>query len=328
MLQDLHQTQLEPIPREIQSREIKAPAQPRMKIGIAESLVNARTLFRHGEVHLALNLLRGLCGQNPRNERLLALLAEKLEAHQFVEEALRVRASLMKISSSYVNAMNYAHALYRANRDQEALNAYYETLSMQVDEDMTAFEIYKNMGNIFLKGGDVESAEEFFNKAYVLSPESDVLLVNMGTLEIQKGHLGKAIQCFRQAVEISPANDKAWTGLAMLHGQQADAELAWGNLETALDHNPKNRTALILAANWAVRDAQPARATTYIENYLADASFDEELALVLVNLYCMSGRYQHAQLECARILAWNPEQAEVNKLLPQIEAKAGEMVAA
>lgn len=286
-------------------------------------LANARTLVEHGEYHLALNLLREASNRDSKNPAVLLPLAETLEAAGKNSEALKVREVLARFDYGFENAFQHAQALYRQNRDQDALSAYYDALSILSDEHPHLFEIHKNMGNIFVRGGDFEGAEESYNRAYSLNPSSDSLMVNFGTLEIQRGDKGRALSCFRQAVDINPANDKAWTGLAMIHNEFGDHELAWGNLERALDLNPANRTAIHLAAHWGTRDQVPVRVIPWMQDYLASVENDEEMSLVLVNLFCSTGQLDLAGLEIEKILAWNPNRQDVRDLRQRLDQMRG-----
>jgi tetratricopeptide (TPR) repeat protein len=204
-------------------------------------------------------------------------------------------------------------------RDQEALESYYEALSVITEENSVLFELYKNMGNIFVRQGDFDGAEEFYNKAYTVNSQSDVLLVNYGTLEVQRSDYDKSLYCFRKAVEVNPANDKAWVGLAMVHNEFGDIELAWANIESALDINPTNRTAVHLAANWGLRDTKIEKAIEYLQQYLASVEQDEDMSLVLINLFCTIGHLEKALLEMERVLLWNPDHKEVRQLKKKIQ---------
>ena len=92
----------------------------------------------------------------------------------------------------------------------------------------------------------------------------------------------------------------------MVHNLMGDHALAQANLENAVDVNPFNRTAVQLAAVWAVRDKNFGNAISYLETYLNQSEFDEEMSLVLVHLFCLDNRYDLAQIEIDRLLLWNP----------------------
>lgn len=292
-------------------------------IDVATLLINARVLVKNGEANLALNLLRTASNRDSKNPVVLKLLADILEQTGRHEESLKVRAAYVRYASGFEATFAFAQALYRAGRDEEALNAYYETLSHVTEENPALFEVHKNMGNIFVRRGDFESAEECYNKAHTMNPESDALMVNFGTLEVQRNDLGRSLECFRKAVAINSSNDRAWTGLAMAHDAFSDFELAWGDLERALDLNPRNRTAVILAAMWAQRDCTPQRAISRLQDYLSSDEGDDEISLALVNLFCAAGRVDLATLETGRVLAWNPGRTDVRELFNKLQGEQG-----
>ncbi|ASD64839.1 tetratricopeptide repeat protein [Bdellovibrio bacteriovorus] len=287
---------------------------------VANFIRHAQVLMKHREYPLAMNLLREASNKDSKNPATLNMLANCLDKMSRSSEALIVRKTLAQVDYGFESLHGYATSLYKSGRDQEALDKYFEALAVLTDETGTLFETYKNMGNIFVRQGDFDGAEEYYNKAYTMNPQSDVLLVNFGTLEVQRGDYDKSLYCFRKAVEINPENDKAWVGLAMVHSQFGDMELAWANIETAIDINPQNRTAVHLAANWGLRDGKLQKAIEALQGYLASVEEDEDMSLVLINLLCSAGQVDQAMLEIERVLLWNPDHAEVRSLKKKIIA--------
>ncbi|HWU44221.1 MAG TPA: tetratricopeptide repeat protein [Bdellovibrio sp.] len=298
--------------------EFEAEHHSQQETKIPKYLLSAKLLAKHREYKLALNLLREASNRDSHNPATLKLLAFCLEKTAHADEALIVRKTLIQEDYGYESLFGYATALYKLGRDQEALDRYYEALSVLKEENDSLFELYKNMGNIFVRRGDFDGAEEYYNKAYTMNTQSDVLLVNFGTLEVQRNDFEKSLYCFRKAVEINPDNDKAWVGLAMVHNHFGDVELAWANLETALDINPQNRTAVHLIANWGLRDEKIQKAIEALQEYLGTVEEDEDMSLVLINLFCMSGQVEKALLEMERVLLWNPDHQEVRTLKKKI----------
>lgn len=287
---------------------------------VARFIRNAQVLMKHREYPLAMNLLREASNKDSKNPATLNMLANCLDKMSRNSESLIVRKTLAEVDYGFESLHGYATALYKAGRDQEALDKYYEALAVLTEETSTLFETYKNMGNIFVRQGDFDGAEEYYNKAYTLNPQSDVLLVNFGTLEVQRNDYDKSLFCFRKAVEINPENDKAWVGLAMVHSQFGDIELAWANIESAIDINPQNRTAVHLAANWGLRDGKLQKAIEALQGYLASVEEDEDMSLVLINLLCSAGQVDQALLEMERVLLWNPDHQEVRNLKKKLIA--------
>lgn len=281
---------------------------------VASYIQNARVLMKHKEYNLAMNLLRQASNEDSRNPITLGMLATCLENASRLKEALIARKVLAEVDYSFESLYRYGTTLYKLGRDKEALDKYFEALAVLTEESDDLFEVYKNMGNIFVREGDFDAAEEYYNKAYTVNSESDVLLVNFGTLEVQRNDFDKSLYCFRKAVEINPENDKAWVGLAMVHSQFGDNELAWANIETAIDINPQNRTAVHLAANWGLRDGKVQKSIEALQSYLASVEEDEDMSLVLINLFCTVGQMDKALLEIERVLLWNPDHKEVRQL--------------
>lgn len=303
-----------------EKQTLKSKFQPeKMDATTAGLLANARVLTKHNEYQLALNLLRTASNRESKNPLVLNPLAECLECLQKFSEAMKVREVLARLETNFDNLQKLATLLYKQGQDEKALTTYYEALSLLKDEDQALFEIYKNVGNILVRQGDFEGAEDFYNKAYTLNPHSDTLLVNFGTLEVQRQDFEKSLYCFRQAVEINKQNDKAWVGLAMVHSEFGDYDLAWANLEAAVDINPRNRTAVLLIANWGLRDRRVDRSIQALQDYLGRVEFDEDMSLVLINLYCDNSQIEEARLECERVLLWNPEHREVLELRKKLK---------
>lgn len=299
---------------ESQSEKEIAAVDPR----VSSYLRNAQVLMKHKEYPLAMNLLRQASNMDSKNPATLDLLATCLEKVSRIQEALIARKALTQVDYGFESLYRYATTLYKLGRDQEALDKYYEALAVLTEENEHLFETYKNMGNIFVRQGDFDGAEEYYNKAYTLNSQSDILLVNLGTLEVQRNDFDKSLYCFRKAVEINPENDKAWVGLAMVHNQFGDSDLAWANIETAIDINPQNRTAVHLAANWGLRDGKVQKAIEALQSYLSSVEEDEDMSLVLINLFCTAGQMDRALLEMERVLLWNPSHSEVRNLKKKI----------
>lgn len=269
-------------------------------------LRHTQVLMNAREHRLALNLLRNVLMRSPDHPQALLRMGACFREQGRFEDALKCFRALYKSSRSQESQILVAETLYMSERDEMALGAYREVLKSVVADQNQLFEIYKNVGNIHVRAGDFESAEEFYNKAYCLNPRSDVLMINYGTLEIQRENLGEAVARFRQAVDINPENDKAWVGLAIVHRQMGDAELARGNAERALDINSKNRTAIRLAVEWCVQDGVITASVEHLQNYLAVECEDAEMSFMLAKIFTQMGRLGEARLELERVLALDP----------------------
>lgn len=293
---------------------------------IMDLMRHADVLIAAGEARLASNILRNILMRVPQHGVALFKLGccfHEMESH---EQALKCFKAVAKSQANETikgrAAMRVADTYYILEQDAVALKSYREALNHIFKfNDLERFEIYKNVGNIFVRAGDFDSAEEFYNKAYIINPNSDVLLVNFGTLELQRENNSLALERFRKAVELNSTNDRAWVGLAMIHRTMGDFELALANLERALDIKPDNRIALKLVIDWGFLDGDLSTALRRVEKYVATpkGSSDAEYCFYLAKLLTQSGRLNDARIEMERVLALDPSLDGADRLLRALD---------
>lgn len=280
-------------------------------------ILNARILRSHGENDLAFGLVTEALKVDSFSPKALRMLVEIAQDKN--EDFLVIKAceALAEAEKSFIAYSMLGHAYYKVENDLMAAESYRKALSVQIPDSKLNFDIFKNLGNISVRSGDYDGAEEFYNKAYSLDPHSDPLLVNLGTLALQKSDFEDAKDRFRQALELNPKNDKAWVGLALVHNYFGDHVIAFANLENALDTNPKNKTAVQMVAQWGLRDQKIESAVERLQAYLGEVEFDKEISLVLIHLFCLSGQHAKAKIELERALLFEPD----DKTLVEIEAE-------
>ena len=159
-----------------------------------------------------------------------------------------------KKPSTIQEKFDLAHQNELSREFDLALEIYQKLLGEDVTESQR-FNIYKNMGNVYLKLSELNLAEGCYGKASLLFPKSPVLAVNCGVLEIQKGNLDKAKNHFVKALVYEPENDVAWVGLALVHRAHSDHDLSRACVLRALDSNPTNKTALVHYYQWCRDDS-------------------------------------------------------------------------
>jgi tetratricopeptide (TPR) repeat protein len=236
-----------------------------------------------------------------------AAAMEKLRLTSFpIEERQRLlhefdetqRLSLID-DQKFLQNVALADELFLLDRLPEARAQYIRALREPHIEGPVLFNVYKNLGNIALRDADLAAAEDFYNKAFTMNPDSDTLMVNYGSLHVQRGELDLAVQRFRRAVELNRSNPKAWLGLAVVHREFGDADLAWANLEAALDLQPENDTAIRLVADWANKDGEFERGLRRLGRYLSLKPDDAFMHMMMAKFYYFHVRldeaYAHAQ---------------------------------
>lgn len=287
----------------------------------SQYIENAILLIQNGDAELARNLLAKVLHENEDHLVALRWLGQTYVVTQEYAEAEECFRALIEKETSSDHMVDLADVLYAQGQDDEALVVYQEALDATSENSELLFNIYKNIGNIYVRAGDFAGAEENYNRAYTLNPDSDVLLVNYGTLEIQRQELGTAVRRFRQAVDINPQNDRAWLGLALVHREFGDHELAWANLEEALSINVANEVALNLCVDWGLKDNKDNLVIRYLEKYLEQEGHNNQRKMLLARILFMDQRVRRATMVLEEILHDDPDHKEALELVNEICAQ-------
>lgn len=241
------------------------------------------------------------------NDSLIAMeLARRLNAMGRHDEAVRILCSVVDMDYRFETLTALGQAEYQAEMFDKALEHLQQAVVIAPGEGAQLFEAFKTIGNLFVRRGDYDSAEDNYYRAHRLNSASDALFVNLGTLAVQRQEWDCAIEKFREALRLNGANDKAWVGLAIGHRMKGDSELAWGNLEAALEYNPLNEAALTLALDWAIQTGREFRALEFLRSFLVKGGWNEKFSLAFTWLSYRRGDRFVARLELERLLAVNP----------------------
>lgn len=303
---------------------IKFKIKSEVPLRASELMANALVLKGSGEALLAKALFREVLNIDSRSAVALKNLFEMIPSSLDTLEEREKIASTRYFHAKDIDAvLALAKIKAEQQKSEEAQELYFEAAAFDSDRSEVFFEIYKDIGNLFVRAGDYEGAEEYYFKAQAIDGLSDVLHVNLGTLEVQKGEWAQARERFGQAVTINSKSDRGWVGLALCHYNLEEFELADASLKTALDVNPLNRTAVHLLASWSTKSKEFSQAILSLQTYLGETQHDPEMSLALIHLLCESKRYDLALLEAERTLLWDPMQEEVIEIEQALRKQLG-----
>ena len=189
--------------------------------------------------------------------------------------------------------IHLAEALYNAGQNDLALDAYIDIKNdLHGDQRLSAL---KHLGHIFMLKNEIDQAREYYEEALELYPISDELRVYYGALEAQAGHPDEALKWFRSAIELNSNNDLAWTCLAIIHNEYGDLDLAWGNLNKALDINPTNEANLDLYFEWGLIHHHMAAVVSRYQRHGYAIPSGGSLKIILAKAQFCLGHSQKAQ---------------------------------
>ncbi|GEM_PF-2239811 len=262
---------------------------------------------------------------SPDDPIYLKMALSRSESYYYKTSQAKVTIAV-KLAEIYPSATSYSLLAWIFDDLQlpEKAVIFFEKALLEVQNENTKalYELYKSLGNSYLKLNDMESAKENYHKAFTISPNSSRLLVNLGILAIQGNNWDLVQQYFKKAIELNPNNDKAWTGLAIYHQNLGDYSLAIANLEYALDLNPSNRTALLMYTSWL--NNLSAKAIERLVNYQEINFDDKEISLVLIQKATEYNLLLLAQAESFKLLLLEPNNPSYLEIYNAIENKIKE----
>lgn len=248
-----------------------------------------------------------------KNSKLLERMTRS-EYYYPQPDKLKLLLHLTQQNPTPGNLARLGKHLDQVNRFEDAVSVFEQVLLFTHLSDEARYEIYKQLGNAYLKLKDYDSAQENYHKAFTLNTNCSILHINLGTLAIQKNEWFQVQQHFRDSLRIDKKEDKGWTGLAIYHQYMGDLDLAIANLKKALDLNPSNRVALLLLVNWSQQsDHKPEKISRLIK-YLEINSQDFEISLLLIQIASEMKQYALAWLEASKLVFYDPKNQYYNEI--------------
>lgn len=117
-------------------------------------------------------------------------------------------------------------------------------LQKAIELDPENAEAFYNLGKLYTSKKEYAMAIQSYDKAIDLAPSSPDAFFNLGFLYYGRKDYSKAEALFLKVTELQPAYlDQAYFNLAVVQNLQGKKEESIGNLERALEVNPKNDKA-------------------------------------------------------------------------------------
>jgi Flp pilus assembly protein TadD len=259
------------------------------------------------------------------NELLLKTIYPNCDSFYYpTENKLKIARTLAISNPTLQNLVRYGRLLDQKDLCSEAIQFFEKALLKLPDNPEILFEIYKFLGNAYLKLGDIDSAEENYHKAFTIKPKSSLLHVNLGTLAIQRNEWHRVQFHFREALRYNINQDRAWTGLAIYHNYMGDKDLALANLKKALDLNSNNRTALLLLASWWPSHVPKDDLIYRLTQYLDQNPNDQDISMLLIKSAFENQDFHIAIIEIEKLVCLDPQNSLYSQMRQEIRGVLNE----
>lgn len=158
-----------------------------------------------------------------------------------------------------------------------------------------------------VQSGDIEEADEAFNRAARTFPDSPLVLNNRGMFHQSQGNLRRAIRDFTLAISLDADYVQAYMNRGYTQLQKSDPAAAIDDLNAVLEREPNNAAALSLRGTAKLRQGQfkesIADYTRVVERNPADPAARADLGFA----YFFSGDYKTAAAAFDQSLTLKPD---------------------
>lgn len=300
------------------------PLVPDEKTAAKYLLQNSLLLIDNGEFSMARHILGDLLRRDSHHADAIRWMGWCFKQEGDLKNAQKCYEQLINIRKSDQDFFELGEIYYEQKDDQKAKEVWIAALNYCVAESPRLFDLHKNLGNAFLRLGDLESAEENYNKALTLRPQSDALQVNLGSMHFYRRDMHNSFECFKKAIDLNPYNDRAWCGVALVAREKGDKDWAYSMVLKSLDINGENLIALQTLVGWAMEDERYQEAIDRSQLYAYKNQFDHHMIYTLAGLLFKSGDYLGCEIELEKLLSMNPKNESALQLLQLLEVKQNE----
>jgi tetratricopeptide (TPR) repeat protein len=132
---------------------------------------------------------------------------------------------------------------YREKKEfDKALEEYNIVLEQAQQDDIMGKEMagkaLASIGDIHMKKGDLEEAQNFFKQSIETNPENEILAYNVGEIYFSNKEIDEAIHYFELAIQIKPDWSEPYLKLGYVYLNKADNAKAIENFERFLKLEP------------------------------------------------------------------------------------------
>lgn len=179
------------------------------------------------------------------------------------------------------------------------------------------YEINKELGECYLFMGELDKAEQYYEKAANSNGTHPDPYLGLATVAVQRGHLDNALSLYRRASEIE-ASDKSLAGMALVEMETGAMDDAYGHFSQALAINPENLVALYGLVQAGHSLDRLSTLVSPLENFLELNPDKAEIRFTLAGILIKLGEVNKAREQLERSLESDPSYDPAKELLLEL----------
>ncbi|MCP4613767.1 MAG: tetratricopeptide repeat protein [Planctomycetes bacterium] len=181
------------------------------------------------------------------------------------------------------------------------------------------YEVLQELGDCYSSVGNYSQAQQYYEKAAVLSPDEAAPYVGLGVIALQKNLLDDAEIAFRVACRLNTNCAKAYAGFAMIAQQRADYKQAFEMYLKSLELDTDNLVALLGLFQTSCQMGSFAKVIHYLEMYLNMHPGDTSVMFPLAALYMKDGKFEESKNILLNLLSLDENHKDAVNLLEEVE---------
>lgn len=115
---------------------------------------------------------------------------------------------------------------YSSVRNYSKAREYYLTTARKMDDHISRYNIFLNIGTTYLREGEFSKAKDFFRKSIQENPNNAKTRLNLGGANLRLGLVKESLKEYHRALELDPNLFEALYNLGMVYKFEEDLQRA------------------------------------------------------------------------------------------------------
>lgn len=282
--------------------KIQPPAKSPFQRTDQEIVSEAQLLLQNKDYLLARNCFSYLLRKNLKDQTAMEGLGECFFNLREFDSAKKCFKALWELHQKDTYAIKLGLCFLEEGNSAGAESAFLKVKSPHQIESPLRFEFEKAWGNIWMERKQWEMAEQHYQNALQLLPDSVAVEVNLGTLYLNKKDQEKARAAFNRALKLEPSSSKALCGLALISIEEKNPSEACSLLKRSIEGDPQNSLALLCLSQMTLDQKEKNQLIEQLREFLQKEPHQGEIRFQLARLLMEQKRFNESYEEADRAI--------------------------